>query len=193
MAATATTTEKVASGRKLMTADELLQLPHINHRYELIEGELIEMSPASTRHGRVANKVAFLLTQFVLQHELGVVYAAETGFKLAENPDTVRAADAAFVTRDRIPAEGEPEGYWAIAPDLVVEVVSPSDAARNVQSKVKNWLEAGCRLVWVVYPDTQTVTEYRSLAEVRVLTNEETLDGGSVLPDFTCPVEELFR
>ena len=175
-----------------MTADELLRLPHDGRRYELVEGELKEMTPASTRHGRIAYTVAFLLGQHVRQHDLGVVYAAETGFQLRRNPDPVRAADAAFVAGSRIPSEGEPEGYWAIAPDLVVEVVSPSDSASAVQSKVTDWLAAGCRLVWVVYPDTQAVTEYRTLTEVRVLTADKTLEGGDVLPGFACGVGEIF-
>ncbi len=190
---TQTETEaNVATVAAPMTADELLRLPHDGHRYELIEGELREMTPASPRHGRIANMVTFLLTRHVRQHDLGVVYAAETGFKLRENPDTVRAADAAFVAKSRIPPEGEPEGYWAIAPDLVVEVVSQTDSAPMVQSKVTDWLAAGCRLVWVVYPDTQTVTEYRSLKEAQVLTADQILEGGDVLPGFACRVSELF-
>ncbi|UCC63442.1 MAG: Uma2 family endonuclease [Anaerolineae bacterium] len=136
-----------------MTAEELFWLPYDGHRYELIEGELKEMVPAGPRHGRIANAVAFLLTQHARQNDLGVVYAAETGFKLRKDPDTVWAADAAFVAVGRIPPQGEPEGYWDIAPDLVVEVVSPSDSAPAVQSKVTDWLAAGCQLVWVVYPD----------------------------------------
>lgn len=176
-----------------MTATELLNLPQDGVRYELVKGELLQMSPAGSRHGRIANMMTFLLTQFVRQHKLGVVYAAETGFKLQENPDTVRAADAAFVTQKRIPSEGEPEGYWAIAPDLVVEVVSPSDSALLVQAKVTDWLEAGCRLVWVVYPDTRTVTEYRSLKEVQVLTADQSLAGGEALPGFSCAIAEIFE
>lgn len=176
-----------------MTAAELLNLPQAGVRYELVKGELLEMSPTGSRHGRIANMITFLLTQFVRQHKLGVVYAAETGFKLQENPDTVRAADAAFVAQERIPPEGEPEGYWAIAPDLVVEVVSPSDSALLVQAKVTDWLEAGCRLVWVVYPDTRTVTEYRSLREVQVLMVDQRLAGGEALPGFSCAIAEIFE
>ena len=175
-----------------MTAQQLLQLPDDGQRYELIRGELNAISPAGARHGRIVNTITFLLTQHVRQHQLGVVYAAETGFKLEENPDTVRAADAAFVDRQRLPSEGEPEGYWAIAPDLVVEVVSPSDSAPMVQSKAVDWLSAGCRLVWIVYPDDQTITEYRSFEDVRILTSGGTLEGGDVLPGFSCPVSEIF-
>jgi Uma2 family endonuclease len=177
----------------LMTADELLQMPHDGRRYELVKGELKEMSPAGPQHGRIANNIAFLITQHVREKNLGAVYAAETGFKLREKPDTVRAADAAFVTKSRIPAEGEPPGYWAIAPDLVVEVVSPSDSAQAIQAKVAEWLAAGCGLVWVVYPETQTVMEYRSSNAIRVLTGQEALDGGEMLPGFTCPVAQIFE
>ena len=176
----------------LITAEELSHLPD-NQRYELIKGELIEMSPAGPRHGRITNTIAFLLTQYVREKNLGVVYAAETGFKLSENPDTIRAADTAFITLNRIPAEGEPPGYWAIVPDLVVEVVSPSDTAATVQAKITDWISTGCQMVWVVYPDTQTVMEYRSLTNIRVLTRQDELTGGEVLPGFTCPISQLFE
>ena len=111
---------------------------------------------------------------------------------MRENTDTVRAADAAFLATSRIPAEGELEGFWTIAPDLVVEVVSASDSVSAVHSKVADWLGAGCRLVWVIYPDTQSMTEYRSLAEVRVLTAEQTLKGGDMLRGFERNVSEVF-
>jgi Uma2 family endonuclease len=176
-----------------LTAHELAQLPNDGRRYELVRGELRVMTPAGFRHGRIANTIAYLLTQHVRQHSLGVVCAAETGFRLQEDPDTVRAADAAFVAQTRIPSEEELEGYVSIAPDLVVEVVSPSDAAPEVHSKAIDWLTAGCRLVWVVYPGAQTVTEYRSLQEVQILTAEGTLDGGDVLPGFRHPVREIFE
>ncbi len=174
-----------------VTADELLSLPHDGQRYELIEGELKREGPASPRHGRIAMRLGSLIEQHVRQRDLGVVYAAETGFKLRENPDTVRAADAAFIAQERIPPESEAEGYWAIAPDLVVEIILPSDSA-SAGNKVADWLAAGCRLIWIVYPDIQTVTEYRSLREVQVLAADQVLEGGDVLPGFVCPVSELF-
>ncbi len=183
---------KTVTPSPLITADELWQLPHEGHRYELIKGELKETSPAGSRHGRIAMRLGALIEQHARQHGLGVVYAAETGFKLHQNPDTVRAADAAFVAQSRIPPEGEPEGYWAIAPDLVVEVVSPSDSAQATHAKVAEWLAAGCRLVWVVYPNNKTVITYRSMKEIQMLTADESLSGGEVLLDFSCPVSELF-
>ena len=175
-----------------MTAEALLKLPRGEHRYELILGELKKMSPAGPRHGRIAMRIGSRIDQYVHQNNLGAAYAAETGFKLHESPDTVRAADAAFVAQSRIPAAGEPEGFWAIAPDLVVEVVSPSDSASMIQAKVSDWLTAGCSLVWVIYPDTQTVMVYHSTTDIRVLSAEEKLDGGQVLPGFSCPISELF-
>ena len=175
-----------------MTADDLYKMSHKARRYELLKGELKEMSPAGPRHGRIAMRLGSLIEMHARRNKLGNVYAAETGFKLTRNPDTVRAADASFVARERIPQEGEPEGYWAIAPDLVVEVVSPSDSAQDVHSKVADWLRAGCRLVWVVYPRTRTITEYRSADRIRILSVEEQLTGGDVLPGFSCPVEDVF-
>lgn len=175
-----------------ITARQLAQMPDSDQRRELVRGEL-EVSPlADVQHGRIANTVAFLLTRHVRLHQLGVVCAAGTGFLLRENPDTVRAADAAFVAQTRVSPGGEPEGYWAIAPDLVVEVISPSDAAPDVHEKAIDWLAAGCRLVWIVYPKAQTVTQYRSLQDVQILTSDATLDGGDVLPGFSCPVRDLF-
>lgn len=89
--------------------------------------------------------------------------------------------------------EGIPEGYWDIAPNLVAEVVSPNDIAAEVQSKVQMWLESGVRLVWVVYPDTRSVVVYGSLKEISTLTTGDTLDGGTVVPGFECPVSGVFE
>jgi Uma2 family endonuclease len=177
---------------KLMTADELLRLSDDKACYELRKGKLVMLTPATPKHGKVAMQIGRILANFVIEHDLGEVYAAETGFKLAENPDTVRAPDAAFVARDRIPPPDEQEGYWVLAPDLVVEVVSLHDRAKDLQTKVSEWLEAGVQLVWVVYPESQLVVEYRSFDQVRLILADAALDGGRVLPGFTCPLAEIF-
>jgi Uma2 family endonuclease len=104
----------------------------------------------------------------------------------------VRAPDIAFVTRQRIPSDGIPRGYFPIAPDLAVEIVSPGDTVREVDDKVADWLAAGCCAVWVVNPRWKTVTIYLTGGKITMLTAEQTLDGGSVLPDFQCPVSEIF-
>jgi Uma2 family endonuclease len=174
------------------TADELLTLPDDGCRYELVRGELRRMPPAGSEHGAVAINIGVLVSQFVKTHSLGVVFGAETGFKLASDPDTVRAPDLAFVRRERIPQEGIPQGFWPGAPDLAVEVVSPSDTYTAVEEKVREWLDAGTRLVLVVNPRTRTVTVYAAQMQVTRLTESDLLTGGEVLPGFSCRVAELF-
>ena len=177
---------------KRWTAAELLALPDDGHRYELVRGRLITMTPASARHGKLASRLDRALGVFVEAHDLGEVYTAEPGFALESDPDTVRAPDVAFVRRERIPPEGEPEGFWAIAPDLVIEIVSPSESAHTVQAKVADYLRAGTRLLWVVYPDSRTVMEFRAPDQARMLTVEDHLEGGEVVPGFSLPLARLF-
>lgn len=177
---------------KLMTADELLALPRGQFRYELINGELKKMSPAGQKHGRITIRLTLPLAKYVRDHQLGEVYAAETGFKLKSNPDTVGAADIAFVRRERLEVLGETESFWPGAPDLAVEVNSPSDTVREVEKKVMEWLEFGSRLVWVVSSKLHTVTVYRSLTDIVTLTEKDTLDGGDVVPGFRIAIAEIF-
>src|SRR5437870_12275785 len=135
---------------KQMTADELLAMQDDGFRYELVKGELIKMPPTGDEHGEVTVEVTTPLHLHVKKNNLGKVYAAETGFKLASDPDTVRAPDIAFVRRERVEATGTLKGYRPGAPYLVVEVLSPSDTIGKVEAKVAQWLEAGARMVWVV-------------------------------------------
>ena len=123
---------------------------------------------------------------------MGVVYAAETGFKLASNPDVVRAPDVAFIRRDRVEEVGDVEGYWPGAPDPAVEVISPSDTYAEVQEKVFDWLEAGTKMVILVMPRKRAVTVYRSLTDIVMLTEHDLLDGGDVVPGWKLSVRELF-
>ena len=125
-------------------------------------------------------------------HNLGVVYAAETGFKLASDPDTVRAPGVAFIRRDRVEEVGDIEGFWPGAPDLAVEVISPSDTYADVQEKVFDWLEAGTHMVILVMPRKRAVTVYRSMTDMIMLTEHDTLDGKDVVPGWKIPVGELF-
>ena len=177
---------------KPMTADELLEMPDDGYRYELVKGELIRMPPPGDEHGEVTMELAGPLHRHVKQNNLGKVYAAETGFKLESDPDTVRAPDIAFVRREVVEKTGRLKSYRSGAPDLVVKVLSPSDTIGKVEEKVPQWLEAGARMVWVVSPKLRTVTVYRSLTDIVVLTEKDTLDGGHVVPGFQIRVAEIF-
>jgi Uma2 family endonuclease len=138
-------------------------------------------------------KLGSRLDQDTTAEQLGIVLAAETGFRISRNPDTVRAPDVSFVSRERVPPDGPPEGYWELAPDLAVAVVSPIDTAAEVQSKVQMWLGSGVRLVWVVYPDTRSVMAYESLKEISTFTAEDTLSGDGVVTGFECKIAEIFE
>ncbi|MDQ3828898.1 MAG: Uma2 family endonuclease [Candidatus Tectomicrobia bacterium] len=178
--------------QQLMTADDLLRMPDDGFRYELIKGELKKMAPAGHWHGRVTINITTPLAQHVRARNLGTVYAAETGFKLASDPDVVRAPDVAFIRRERVEEVGDVEGYWPGAPDLAVEVVSPSDTYTDVQEKVFDWLEAGARMVIVVMPRRRAVAVYRSLTDIVMLTENNALEGSDVVPGWTMPVRDLF-
>lgn len=151
------------------------------------------MSPAGHKHGRVAMRIATPLDTHVTTNELGAVYAAETGFLIASDPDTVRAPDVAFVSQQRLDKVGDVEGYWPGAPDLVVEVISPGDTYTEVEEKVFEWLGAGARMVVVVNPRKRAVTVYRSLTDIVVLTEDDILDGADVVPGWTMAVKDIFR
>ena len=175
-----------------LTAEELFVLPDDGWRYELVRGELRHIPPTGMQHGQIASRLNQRLAAYVEAHNLGAVFTAEAGFRLAQHPDTVRAPDVTFIARERIPAEGVPTGYWPGAPDLAVEVVSPSDRFDEVVEKVAEYLAAGTRLVWVVHPRTQTVMVYRASGEVQLLRDHEELSGEGVLPGFACVVSALF-
>ena len=156
-----------------------------------MRGRLIVREPPGFRHGIVALKIARLIADYVDDHGLGIVVAAETGFKLFSNPDTVRAADAAYLSRQRAP-DPPPSGYLALAPDLAVEVTSPSDPAGEVQAKVSDWLNAGSRLVWVIDPARKRALVYREDGSVDLLANQDALSGEDVLPGFSCPLDDIW-
>jgi Uma2 family endonuclease len=180
------------SASTLVTADELLRMPRDGYRYELVAGEIKKMPPPGWRHGVVVGRLSLLLTPFVKQHDLGLVLEGDSGFRLARDPDTVRAPDYAFIRKDRLPSEEPEDAYWPGPPDLAVEVVSPGDTIHEIDDKVKAWLDADALMVWVVNPKWRSVTVYRSATNIKTLTENEELSGEDVLPGFRCPVGEIF-
>jgi Uma2 family endonuclease len=180
---------------KLYTADDLWAMSHQSaghKRLALIKGVIVEMSPTGAVHGIVAACLLHLIMSFVREHGLGYVTAAETGFILAEGPpQTVLAPDVGFISK----AHGKPptEKYYPLPPDLAVEVVSPSDTAKDVRDKVAAFLLAGTRLVWVVYPDSRLVDVYRPGRTSQTFEATHVLDGEDVLPGFTLPVKDIFQ
>ena len=175
-----------------ITAEDLWRMPGNGRLLELVRGELREMAPAGFDHGAIAATIGSLLFAHVKAHNLGVVVGAETGFVLARNPDVVRGADAAFVAAARIPAGGRPTKYWEGGPDLAVEVLSPSDTVEQVEEKVDDYLAARTPLVWVINPRRRTVTLYEPGRKPVILGEADMLDGGDVVPGFSCLVARIF-
>jgi len=184
----------MAIQEKVVTAAELLAMPDDGSRRELVRGELRKMPPAGSEHGYVAMNIGTSLNVHVKANGLGRVYTAETGFKLASDPDTVRAPDAAFVIRERVEEVGRVAGYWPGVPDLAIEVVSPGDTHAQVVEKALAWLGAGCRMVLVADPERRTVTAYRALNNIRILTAGagDAVDGEDVVLGWSLPVAEIF-
>jgi Uma2 family endonuclease len=168
-------------------------MPDAGMRRELIRGEVRTMTPAGADHGGVTNKFAYLLTAHVEAGKLGKVFAAETGFVLSRNPDTVVGADVAFIRNDRIPPEGLPKGFWEGAPDLAVETVSPGDTVEEVEEKVDAYLRAGARTVLVLNPRRITITAHRPQRNPVVHHEQDTLDIGDVVPGFACRAGDVFK
>ncbi len=182
----------MSTAQKVTTAEELLEMPGNGCRYELLEGELREMPPPGLEHGDITELIGYRLMSFVYPNKLGKVYAAETGFRLSTNPDTVRAADVSYLRKERLPSE-RITGYYDGAPDLAVEVVSPSDRHAHVQEKALSWLDAGVSQVWVVEPESRTVSVYSQGPKVTLLQESDAIEGGDIIPGFSCKVADLFE
>ena len=177
--------------KTVLTSDDLWRIVADGSRYELSQGELVPMTPVGIQHGAMVIKLGRLLGSYVEAKRLGLV-GTEIGFRLARDPDTVRAPDLAFIAKSRLPKEGIPKKFADFPPDLAVEVLSPEDTASELLRKVEEYLQAGAPLIWVVDPATQTVTVYRSLQDVRIVSSDQQLDGGEAVPGFQCKVSDLF-
>ena len=178
---------------RLLTADEFLVWPdEPGFRQELIRGEVVTMPLPGGRHGRVALKIGRRVGNHVEAADLGETYAAETGFIVERDPDTVRGADVSFVARQRLALITNEEKHIPFAPDLAVEVRSPSDRDVEVEEKTQLWLAAGSQLVWVVDPEDRTVVVHRPGVEPIILREDDEIDAGDVIPGFRCRVSDFF-
>lgn len=183
----------------LHTAEDLLRMPDDAWRYELVQGRLVRMPPAGLEHGAISVDLATAIRTFVHEQRLGRVFGAETGFLVSapDDPDTVLAPDLAFIAASRVPRHGTRDwvGFARLAPDLVVEIASPSQSRRAVSAKARQWLDAGVRIVWVVRPSSRQVDvwEQDRNPEVRTIQGEEQLVGGNVLPGFSYDLTQLWQ
>ncbi|MEX2188713.1 MAG: Uma2 family endonuclease [Pirellulales bacterium] len=175
-----------------MTAETFFSYPNEGRRLELVAGEIREMSPCGFDHGALMIHLGSLLMDFARKDCAVRLASGDVGFVIARNPDTVLAPDIAVVRSDRIPATGCPR-FVEGAPDLAVEIVSPSDRASDVEAKARHWIGCGARVVWVVHGAKKTVTVYLAGGKRSTLVSNETLDGGDVLPGFACDVRRIFE
>jgi len=174
----------------LLTAEQFWEL-YENKPFELINGVPVEMSPTGALHQVVSLNCGAILREFVLKNRLGYVGASEGGYKLATNPDIIRGADASFIRFERVSGE-IPDGYFPVAPDLAVEVVSPGDRASEIMEKVNEYRAAGTPLIWVIYPKLRQVMVYHSGRDAQVLSGTDQLEGGDVLPGFSISITDLW-
>ena len=176
---------------KLLTADDLLLLYGKGVRGELIRGVLHETMPAGLKHGKIAIRLGGRMDAHVEQGHLGHVFGSDSGVLLERNPDTVREPDLAYVSAERLPLDADIDGYCPVAPDLVVEIKSPSDSEQEVDEKATMWLSHGVRTALVINPEAATIRVRQPGLPAVTLTVDDTLDVGEILPGFTCPVREI--
>jgi len=174
-----------------MTAEDLWQLPEDDKHYELVKGELIEMTPPGAEHGYIASRLARRLGAYAESQNLGYVLV-ETGYCLECSPDTVRGPDISFIRPEHLPGGRLPKQFIPGAPDLAVEIISTYDRRTEIQKKVHEYLTHGTRQVWVIDPDAQTVTIHRADGSSRILRGDDLLDGAEVIPGFTMSVSDLW-
>jgi Uma2 family endonuclease len=182
----------VAPTGRLVTGEELARLGDIGP-CELIDGRIVPMSPTGHEHARIESNMDESLRAFVRPRRLGTVLVGEVGVYTRRDPDRVRGADVAFISKDRYERRSRESAFLDIAPDLVVEILSPEDRVVDLMEKLREYLAIGVRLVWVVDPRARCVRAYRSITDVREFTERDRLPGDEVLPGFFTPVASLFE
>ena len=177
---------------KLLTAEDLLRLDGKGVKGELIRGVLCETMSVGGEHGETVVNLVLELGQFVKSRRLGRLAASDAGVLLERSPDTVREPGIVFYSTEKIPSGVRVTGYYEEVPDLVVEVVSPSNSLREVNDKARMWISYGTRLVWALHPNTRSVDVHTPSGDVSTLRGNDTLTGGDVLPGFECSLSDIF-
>ncbi len=178
------------STKTLMTDEELMQLSDDGYKYEYVEGEL-KVSPTGMLHESIGMKLGSKLLEFTNKHQLGRVYGSSAGYRMKSG--NVRSPDVSFVRKSRLPQGKSPEGFAHFAPDLAVEILSPSDRVKEIQDKIAEYFENGSERVWVIDPKKRTATVYQSVNNSQILEENDELTGEEVLPGFSCRLKDLFE
>lgn len=178
---------------QLLTADDLWNRPDDGNRHELVRGEIRTMAPAGFEHGDIGMTIGVLLAGYLRGKSLGRVVGADTGFILSRDPDTVRAPDCAFVSAERLQGRDLPKKFFPGAPDLAVEVISPSDKAEELEEKTADYFQAGTKLVWIINPRLRTVTVRRPDDTAVILRESDTITADDLIPGFACQIREIFE
>jgi Uma2 family endonuclease len=175
---------------RLITGEELFLSPDLGP-CELVDGRIVPLSPTGRAHGRSGARLATRLSFYVEGNERGEVLTGEVGIYIRRDPDTVRAADVAFISHERL-AHCKEEGYLDVAPEIVVEILSPNDRKGNLAEKLQDYFSAGVDRVWVLDSKQRRILVYHSLADVQQFQVGDVLTDEELLPDFRLPVAELF-
>ena len=178
---------------KLLTADDLLRLDSQGVKGELVRGVLYETMATGGEHGEIAMRLGARMLAVVQPNRLGRVFGTDSGVRLGRDPDTVREPDVAFISAAKLPPGRRVRGYYDAIPDLVAEIMSPTDTQGAIYDKARMWLSHGVALVLAIYPDSRTIDVHPAGGPVTTLTENDTLDGGAVLPGFAMPVREVFE
>ena len=177
---------------KLLTAEDLMRLDAEGVRGELIRGVFCEVMSAVGEHGEIVMNLGILLGVFVKPRRLGRLSGSDAGVRLERDPDTVREPDIAYISAEKMPLNVRATSYYEVVPDLVVEVASQSDTLQSINDKARMWLDYGTQLVWVAFPNSRSVDVHAAGSAVFTLSENDTLDGGDVLPGFSCAVRDIF-
>ncbi len=173
--------------RRKMTEEEFLRLPNDGRKYELVNGEVQEV-PTGFRHDLITARLIARMS--TVAEALGYVTASQAGFRMAN--ENIRCPDVGFTLKERFAEGGIPEGFAPFAPDLAVEVVSPSERETDLLAKVGDYFASGSRMVWLLFPEKRVVKVFTAPFEMTTLTENDELTGGDLLPDFKVRVSELF-